>query len=126
MRNGKHVVLYVDDDPDYRMAVRSILEAHGFEMEEAGSAEEGLRAFASSSPDFVLVDLMMEEIDAGTSLVREIKAKGAAVPIYMLSSVGENLTMNTDYGELGLDGVLQKPVEAERLLKVLRSKLEIA
>ena len=126
MRDGKHVVLYVDDDPDYRMAVRSILEAHGYEMDEAASAEEGMRVFKSTSPDFVLVDLMMEEIDAGTSLVREMKAQGASIPIYMLSSVGENLTMNTDYRELGLDGVLQKPVEADRLLKVLRSKLEPA
>ena len=126
MNTRRPTVLYVDDDPDCRDSVRRILEANGYAMLEASTGEAGLRVCERERPDFVLVDLMMEEIDAGTSLVREMKAQGASIPIYMLSSVGENLTMNTDYRELGLDGVLQKPVEADRLLKVLRSKLEPA
>jgi DNA-binding response OmpR family regulator len=124
MQDGKHVILYIDDDPDYRDAVRAILESNGYSMAEAESAEDGLRVFEQSNPDLVIVDLMMEEIDAGTSFVKELHAKGSEVPIYMLSSVGDDLSLNTDYASLGLDGVFQKPIDAGTLLSVLGSKLK--
>ena len=44
-------------------------------------------------------------IDAGASFVKEVKALGGSVPIYMLSSVGDQLNLSTDYSNLGLTGV---------------------
>lgn len=123
MSDGKHVILYIDDDDDYRDAVRAILESNGYEMIEAASAEAGLKVYRNDEPDFVIVDLMMEEVDAGTSFVKELKALGNQAPIYMLSSVGDNLSLTTDYAELGLDGIFQKPIDSGSLLAVLRSKL---
>jgi DNA-binding response OmpR family regulator len=124
MKNGKHVILYVDDDRDFLDSVRAILESNGYNMAEASSAEEGLRVYKETKPDLVIVDLMMEEVDAGTNFVKELKALGNAAPVYMLSSVGDNLSMSTDYSELGLAGVFQKPIQPETMLKVLRSKLK--
>ena len=124
MKDGKHVVLYIDDDPDFLTAVRTILESNGYEMVEAASAEQGLKVYKQSNPDFVIVDLMMEEVDAGTSFVTELKALGNKAPVYMLSSVGDNLSMSTDYTQLGLDGVLQKPIEPAQLLSLLKAKLK--
>ena len=124
MKDGKHVVLCIDDDPDFLMAVRAIIEPKGYAVVEAASAEEGLRAYKEARPDLVIVDLMMEEVDAGTHFVKEIKALGETTPIYMLSSVGDDLSMTTDYTELGLDGVLQKPVEPQMLLGILERKLK--
>ncbi len=124
MKDGKHVVLCIDDDPDFLMAVRAIIEPKGYAVVEAASAEEGLRAYKEARPDLVIVDLMMEEVDAGTHFVKEIKALGETTPIYMLSSVGDDLSMTTDYTELGLDGVLQKPVEPQMLLGILARKLK--
>jgi DNA-binding response OmpR family regulator len=124
MKNGKHVILYVDDDQDFLDSVRVILESHGYNVAEASSAEEGLRVYKECQPDLVIVDLMMEEVDAGTNFVKEIKALGNTAPVYMLSSVGDNLSMSTDYSELGLAGVFQKPVDPETMLKVIRSKLK--
>ena len=46
------------------MAAADALEAAGYEMVEASSAEEGLRLFKSDPPDLVIVDLMMEEVDS--------------------------------------------------------------
>lgn len=123
MRDGKHVILYVDDDPDFLEGMRLILEAGGFVMVEAQSAEEGVRVYKRERPDLVLLDLMMEEVDAGTEFVKEIKALGQPVPIFMISSVGDNLSMTADYTDLGLAGIFQKPVEPDTLLKVIRSKL---
>lgn len=116
-------ILYVDDDQDYLDNMRVILESGGYDMVEARGAEGGLPVFKREQPDAVLVDLMMEEIDSGTGFVRELKLLGATVPVFLVSSVGESLSMNIDPTELGLAGVFQKPVDPATLLATLRSKL---
>ncbi len=50
MKDGKHVILYVDDDPDFRDSMRTVLEANGYYFVDAASGEEGLRQFKSGSP----------------------------------------------------------------------------
>jgi CheY-like chemotaxis protein len=75
-------------------------------------------------PDLILVDLMMEEVDAGTNFVKELKALGNTRPVYMLSSVGDALTLSTDYAALGLAGVLQKPISPAVLKSTLRARLK--
>jgi DNA-binding response OmpR family regulator len=88
------------------------------------TAEDGLRKYKDIKPDVVIVDLMMEEVDAGITFVRDIKALVPTPPIYMLSSIGDNLNSNADYSQLGLNGVLQKPVNPKTLLKTLDTKLK--
>lgn len=123
MRDGKFVILYVDDDQDCLDTMRLILEPNGFVMEEACSAEEGLRVFQETNPDALLVDLMMEEVDAGASFIKEVKLLGNTSPVYMLSSVGDALYNNTAYTELGLSGIFQKPILAATILSTLNRKL---
>lgn len=123
MQDGKHVILCIDDDDDILFFLRTVLEAKGYKVLTAGTAEEGLRLFKSTTPDFLIVDLMMEEVDAGTRLVKELKLLGNTAPIFMLSSVGDNLSMTADYTSLGLSGVLQKPVDEQQLLTILKAKL---
>lgn len=123
MQDGKHVILCIDDDPDIRFFLRTVLEANDYVMAEAATAEAGLRAYREHNPDLVIVDLMMEEVDAGTNFVKELRAIGNKAPVYMLSAVGDNLSMEADYNTLGLSGVFQKPVSAESLLAVLKAKL---
>ena len=123
MTKSKPLILCIDDDVDFVDSMRLILENNGYEMEEADSAEEGLRKYKRRKPDAILVDLMMEEVDAGVNFVREVRALGAPPPMFMLSSVGDDLAASTDYAQLGLDGVLQKPVNPARLLSTLGRKL---
>ncbi|HUT76696.1 MAG TPA: response regulator [Polyangia bacterium] len=123
MKDGKHVILYVDDDPDFLDSTKMVLEANGFVVETAQSAEEGLKTFRQVKPDLIIVDLMMEEVDAGTGLVKALKLAGNTAPVYMLSSVGDQLSMSTDTTGLGLNGVFQKPVNFDNLIKTIRSKL---
>lgn len=123
MPDKKPVILYVDDDPDYREVVRVILEANGYEVDEASTAEDGLLAYQKRKPDLVIVDLMMEEVDAGTSFVKELRLLGNTVPIYMLSSVGESLSLSADHMALGLAGIFQKPIDRNSLLTVIRARL---
>lgn len=123
MAEKKPIILYVDDDPDYREVVRTILESGGYEVAEAHTGEEGVKVYRSRKPDLVIVDLMMEEVDSGASFVKELRLLGNTAPIYMLSSVGESLNLTADHASLGLAGVFQKPVDRENLLNVLKTRL---
>jgi DNA-binding response OmpR family regulator len=123
MKDGKHLVLCIDDDDDTLFAIRAILEPNGYAMAGAPTAVDGLRAYKELQPDFVIVDLMMEEIDSGANFAKELKALGNKAPVYMLSSVGDDLNVTADAVALGLDGVFQKPLTAATLLSVLKTRL---
>jgi CheY-like chemotaxis protein len=124
MKDGKNVVLCVDDDQDFLDSMRTIIESAGYIMETASSAEQGLKKYKEAKPDIMLVDLMMEEVDSGMNFVKDIKALGAKLPIFLLSSVGDNLNQSADYGQLGLSGVLQKPINPKILISTLGAKLK--
>ncbi len=126
MSEKKALILCVDDDADILSYLKIVLEASGYAYLGAESAESGLRAFRAAAVDAVIVDLMMEEVDSGTGLVRELRAEGSRVPIFMLSSVGDSLSLLTDYTPLGLAGVFQKPLARQHLLSVLEAALAAA
>lgn len=123
MQDGKQVILCIDDDPDICTFLKTVLDANGYVASTACSGEEGLKIYKEISPDLVIVDLMMEEIDSGTTLMKEFRAAGCTVPVYMLSSAGDALTLSTDYTQLGFSGVLQKPLDPDRLVGILETKL---
>jgi DNA-binding response OmpR family regulator len=124
MQDGKYVILTIDDDPDFLQAIRLFLEANGYVMIEAQSAEEGLNVYKKTKPDLILVDLMMEEIDAGTNFAKELKLLGNKAPVYLLSGAGDEMSDNIDYTQLGFTGVFQKPIDNKRLLSILKAKLK--
>ena len=80
MKDGKHVILYIDDDQDFLTRSGRSSRRTATRWSEASSAEEGLRVYKALNPDFVIVDLMMEEVDAGASFVKELKALGNKAP----------------------------------------------
>jgi len=123
MQDGKHVILLVDDDQDILESLRVVLEANGYLVVTANSSQEGLRIFGEQAPDLLIVDLMMEEIDSGTSFVKELQAIGNTAPVYLLSSTGDSLYSTTDASGLGLTGVFQKPINTDMLLALLKAKL---
>jgi len=123
MKNGKNLILCVDDDQDFLDSMKIIIESGNYIVRTANSAEDGLKQYREARPDFVIVDLMMEEVDSGVNFVKEIRALGPTPPVYMLSSVGDGLTLSTDYSALGLAGVLQKPMNPQILLATLKAKL---
>jgi len=123
MPESKGLILCIDDDPDILSFLRVVLESAGYGFAGAESAEQGLRRYREKVPDAVIVDLMMEEVDSGAGLVRELMALGNKVPVFLLSSVGDGLNLATDYAPLGLSGVFQKPLSAAQLLTVLGAAL---
>ena len=121
----KKTVLTIDDDPDIRAALRIVLVAEGFSVGEAASGEDGLKTAERIKPDAIIVDLMMEAVDSGSTVVKELKKQGFEGPIYMLSSAGDTVRYNIDANALGLSGIFQKPVDPKELVKTVRAKLGV-
>jgi DNA-binding NtrC family response regulator len=124
MQDGKYVVLCIDDDADIRECLQIILEENDYIPVLAESAEEGYRVYEETKPDLIIVDMMMELADAGTDFTKKVREHNKNIPIYMLSSVGAGLSMNIDYNEIGLTGVLQKPIDNDLLLSLLTASLK--
>jgi two-component system chemotaxis response regulator CheY len=123
MRDNKYVILCVDDDPDVLVSLKVVLESDDYAVVTAADGKAGVAAFREEKPDLVLLDLMMEEIDAGTQALKAMQAIDRKVPVYLLSSTGDYLQGATDTDQLGLAGVFQKPVDPKILLALLRAKL---
>jgi two-component system alkaline phosphatase synthesis response regulator PhoP len=117
-------ILLVDDDADLIAGQKAFLENNGYEVETAGSVEEGIARARTARPDIVLADLMMEHYDSGfvfCKKVRELPGM-AAVPIIMQTAaprkVGFTFEPGTSSGRewMKVDEVLTKPVPLEHLL----------
>ena len=124
MKDGKYVILCIDDDDDVLLSLRMVLEKNDYAVVTARSGEDGLGVYKDESPDFIIVDLMMESIDAGKNFAKELRLLNNSAPVYMLSSAGDSLVQNVDFAGLGLQGVFQKPIDTKNLLGVLATKLK--
>jgi DNA-binding response OmpR family regulator len=124
MKKNVKTVLCIDDDKDVLAFLKTVLKSGGFNFLEASNGREGLIKFNEKEPDFVIVDLMMEDVDAGLKLTQEIRRVDNKVPIYMLSSVGNNLYSSVNTSYFGLTGVFQKPLKPKILLETINSSLK--
>lgn len=116
MNNGR--ILVVDDEPPIRRALRTVLQAHGFEVKVAEDGESGLVAISSWSPDAVVLDLVMPGRD-GFDVLRETRL-WSQVPIIVLSARGQEQDKVAAL-DLGADDYLTKPFGIDELLARLRA-----
>src|SRR5579871_1414935 len=79
-------ILLVDDDPTFRLLAQATLERAGFAVAMAGTAHEGMDAFASFRPDLVLLDVELPGED-GYATCRAIRASSHAdVPVILVTA----------------------------------------
>ena len=116
----KPTVLVVDDDPHIRQIVLFALEKAGFGAFEAADGLEALRRFDEITPDLVVLDVLMPEMD-GTDVCRELRKK-AAVPIVFLSSKDEEIDRVLGL-ELGGDDYIGKPFSPRELVARIKAVL---
>ncbi len=107
-------VLHVDDDPDIRDAVRSILEEEGYHVESAENGAEGLRLLrVMDRPCIILLDLMMPVLD-GWGFLTELHRSPAVAEIPVA------ITTAYDAHAMALQlTVLRKPFVLEALLSTV-------
>ena len=80
-------VLVVDDDVDLVEMNKAVLETRGHTVLCAYTADEARKALKRETPDVVVLDVMMESLDAGFDLAREINRAHPKMPILMLSGI---------------------------------------
>ena len=111
------LVLIVDDDERVREYVRVNLEMEGYAVREAGSANEGLGVLEEVSPDLILLDVMMPEVDGWEMLRRVQERHGVgAIPVVMFS--GKVNEQSADEATArGAQGFVGKPFDPQQLIE---------
>jgi excisionase family DNA binding protein len=109
------VVLIVDDDDRLREYVRVNLEMEGYAVREAANAEEGLRVLDESTPDLVLLDVMMPQVDGWEMLRRVQERHGVgAIPVVMFSGKADERA--DEAASRGAHGFIGKPFNPQELI----------
>ncbi len=128
---AKPKILVVDDDIDYVESTGAILEANGYEVIAAYDGKEGLDKAKSELPQVILVDLMMNTINEGYDLVRDIRSdkRFDEVPLIMISSAHQveafkDANFVPDEVWFPIDMFLDKPIDKETLLKYVGRMLK--
>jgi CheY-like chemotaxis protein len=117
-------VLIVDDDPDMRLAIASVLKSRSYQVIEASDGFEALKKLKEDKPDIMLLDLLMPGMD-GFAVVRELedcRKKGYPdIPVLVISSVREEASQRRYELEMGcklaVDDYIEKPIEPFVLLQ---------
>lgn len=109
MHKTSATLLIIDDDDVVRASLAAYLEDSGFKVLQANNGLQGLEVFQQESPDLMICDLRMPQVD-GLELIRRINALGADVPVIVVSGAG---VMNdaVEALRLGAADYLIKPLE---------------
>lgn len=117
---AKQKILVVDDDSNIAELVSLYLIKEGYDTERALNGREALRQMQKFSPNLVILDVMMPEMD-GYETCREIR-KQSSVPVIMLTAKGE--TFDKVLGlELGADDYIVKPFDNKELVARVKAVL---
>jgi excisionase family DNA binding protein len=109
-------ILIVDDDEKLREYVRVNLEMEGYTVREAGSAEEGLGVLDEATPDLVLLDVMMPEVDGWEMLQRVQERHGiGTIPVIMFSGKVDEQGAE-EAATRGAQGFIGKPFNPQELI----------
>jgi two-component system KDP operon response regulator KdpE len=119
MENRKRI-LVVDDEPKITLVLRSGLTKHGYDTRVAAEGESALELFNAWTPDLVVTDLSMPNMD-GLELCRRIRSI-SQVPIVVLSVKGEE-KVKIEALDAGADDYVTKPFGIGELLARVRAAL---
>jgi len=119
------LVLIVDDDDRVREYVRVNLEAEGYVVREAASAAEGLAALGEQSPDLILLDVMMPQVDGWEMLQQIHEHTGVgAIPVVMFSGKADERSA-AEAESRGAQGFIGKPFDPRSLIESTKQLLPV-
>jgi len=120
-------ILLIDDDPDFSLAHRLVLESAGYIVDEAADGEEGLAKMQANKPDLILMDVMMTSPLEGYYTTQQISDDPglSRIPILMVSAIA-----STQYAQafptdqyLDIREFISKPIEPKKLLAKVKRYL---
>ena len=119
----KHI-LVVDDDEMMRAFVKELLLINDFKVTEADNGKTGLKEFRDDTPDLVITDIIMPEME-GISFIKELRSHNKAIPIIaMTGNIHGRMEEYLDISsQLGADEILRKPVKSQVFLDAINKLL---
>ena len=125
MASQPATLLIVDDEPQVRKLLETLLQHEGYQTLTAGSGEEALQLVAQRPPDLILLDIMMPGMD-GYEVASQLKGDEttAGIPIIMLSALSEPSARVSGL-ETGAEEFISKPVERVELWLRVRNLLRL-
>ena len=109
------LILYVEDNPENRLLINRILTVEGYTVAEAENAAQALAFVETQTPDLILMDINMPDVD-GYTLTAQLKTLPQLFDVPIIA-----LTANVMRGDrertlaAGCDGYIQKPVDVDGL-----------
>ncbi len=125
MASSPATLLIVDDEPQVRKLLETLLQHEGYQTLTASSGEEALLLVAKQPPDLILLDIMMPGMD-GYDVASQLKGNAATanIPIIMLTALSESEARISGL-ETGAEEFLSKPVEHIELWLRVRNLLRL-
>jgi DNA-binding response OmpR family regulator len=118
---GKQRILVVEDDLAILTGLSMNLTFEGYEVLQAQDGKEGLRKALDQTPDLLVLDIMLPELN-GYEVLRELRQRGIQVPVVVLSAKG--LETDKILGlDLGADDYVTKPFGLQELLARIKAVL---
>jgi diguanylate cyclase len=110
-------LLVVDDDPMAARLITDVAVASGYDVIKAANGKEGVALAASQTPDLILMDIMMPEMD-GYTAISHLKGnpKTARIPVIMLTAVGFDLNRHMAMN-MGAADYIIKPFDIKELVE---------
>ena len=124
MTGDRQLIMIVDDDYDFLEINRHVLEKAGYRVVTAASPTQALAKLELERPALVITDLMMNDVDSGFALSRDLRddERYADIPIIMSTSVTSALGLDFkprsagDLAKMRIDAYFDKPLKPEALL----------
>jgi len=116
----KPIILCVEDNLRNRVLLKRILEYQGYEVQEAEDALHALEVVQNLTPDLILMDINMPEVD-GFTLTQKLRENSALANVPIIA-----ITANVMKGdrertlEAGCDGYLEKPIDIDKLISQVK------
>jgi CheY-like chemotaxis protein len=122
---GPPIILVIEDYTDSRTLLSSLLRAKGYKVVEARDGKEGLLQASRITPDLILMDLAMPEMD-GVEATRQLRLRHtlSRTPIFAISAYA-TADVKQDAMAAGCAEVFLKPLEIEKLLGRIRTALGV-
>ena len=122
-RNGKALILCVDDDNNALELFETCLAGEGYDVLKAANGAEALETIAERSPDLILLDVMLPDMDGYDVCLRFQETRGhARIPVIFTSALGEEEDRARGYA-VGAVDYLVKPIDRDVLLDRIRMRL---
>ncbi len=115
-------ILVVEDNDFVRMQICKFLSDDGYETIESTDGEDALGAIYDDI-DLAVVDVRMEPVN-GFDFIRAIRGDNMATPVILVTG-DDNPDLLSEASKLGVGAVLKKPVQKERLIKVISRTLQM-